>query len=314
MKLTGKVAKYQAFLSKPLYNDSSLTSVRREQNALGKQLFRILKRHVRVENHTVGSVPCFTVSPIDTSLPGIILYLHGGGFVCGGAEYARGFASLLAAKCGAPVFACAYSLAPEQPFPTQLDEALAAYGHLLSVGYSPREIFLCGDDAGACLCYSLCLKLKALKRESPRGIIAISPWVDLTAPRRCRTGENSRASVSLANLNVLGSCYVYGSMHGESKPDCLLKDPFAGMEMKRRSIVSPIFADLSDMPPSLIFAQAEGVLHDNAISLLEELKKRGSDAMLLVIKNTFYLHTPRDFCKDCEIFDGIAEFIRTRTD
>ena len=137
MKLSGKFVKSQLSLLKPLRNDTSIAAARRGQDVLGRLMCRISKKQIKTDSITVGSMPCAMITPVDELSSGVILYLHGGGFVCGGIEYARGFASILASRCGIRVFTAAYSLAPEHPFPTQLDEALVAYDYLLSLGYRP---------------------------------------------------------------------------------------------------------------------------------------------------------------------------------
>ena len=83
-----------------------------------------------------------------------ILYCHGGGYTCGSLEYAKGFAATLASQCGVRVFCAAYRLAPENPYPAAVDDALEAYRYLLKKGYAPRQILLCGESAGGGLIYA----------------------------------------------------------------------------------------------------------------------------------------------------------------
>ena len=76
-----------------------------------------------------------------------MLYLHGGGYTCGNLDYAKGFAATLADECGVRVFCAAYRLAPEDPFPAALDDAVVSYQYLLSKGYGPNQNLLCGEAA-----------------------------------------------------------------------------------------------------------------------------------------------------------------------
>ncbi len=313
MKLSGKFVKTQLSLLKTLRNESSIEAARRGQNILGKLMCHLAKRNTKTENYEISSLPCAFITPKDELSSGIILYLHGGGYVCGGIEYARGFASILASKCGIKVFTVAYSLAPEAPFPTQIDEALIAYDHLLSLGYRPNEIILCGESAGGGLCYSLCLKLKELQREMPAGIIAISPWTDLTSSGESYTKNRRKdPSISIGKLERFGNCYVYGSVKERSKPDCIIKDPFAGMDLKRLPLASPLFADLSGMPSSLIFAGGSEIMLDDSVKLHEKLKEQGSDSRIHIAKNKWHAYVLYCLDEDKEDFERISKFIRSK--
>ena len=99
----------------------------------------------------------------------MVLYLHGGGYTCGSLDYAKGFAATLASECGVRVFCGAYRLAPENPYPAALEDALTAYDYLLKKGYAPQQILLCGESAGGGLICALCLKLKQRSRSCPAG-------------------------------------------------------------------------------------------------------------------------------------------------
>ncbi len=87
--------------------------------------------------------------PQDERRSGVVLYLHGGGYTCGSLEYAKGFAATLASQCGVRVFCAAYRLAPENPYPAAVDDALEAYRYLLKKGYAPQQILLCGEAPAA---------------------------------------------------------------------------------------------------------------------------------------------------------------------
>ena len=181
MKLSAKFVRSQLALFKSVITETSIEASRKGQNTLGRLLARIGKKGTEALDYELDGMPVSLISPKDELSSGIILYLHGGGYTCGDIAYAKGFSTVLASRCGIKVFAVAYSLAPEKPFPAAIDDCLRAYEHLLLSGYSPKEIMLCGESAGGGLCYSLCLKLKELNREMPAGIITVSPWTDLTS-------------------------------------------------------------------------------------------------------------------------------------
>src|SRR5699024_7902237 len=139
------------------------------------------KSSVSFEKRSFDNFDVEWVIPESDSNSGVIMYLHGGGYTCGGLEYAKGFGSKLAASYGMKVLCCAYRLAPENKFPCPVEDAREAYNYLIANGFSPKRIILSGESAGGGLCYSLCIKLNSLGIEQPAGIIAISPWTDLTS-------------------------------------------------------------------------------------------------------------------------------------
>ena len=263
-------------LLKPIIEGCSLSTIRTWQDRIGKLMVATNKNDVCCEDFMIGSMPACMIKPHDEVSAGVILYLHGGGYTCGDLDYAKGFASTLAARCGMRVLCCAYRLAPEAPFPAALDDAEDAYGYLLSGGYAPDQILLCGESAGGGLCYALCLQLSAKGRAMPAGILAISPWVDLTctAPS-CKANEKTDPTLTEERLKFFADCYLYGTDTQKSTAKntypitCSDKD--ADYAAKSAPLVSPLFADLSSMPPSLIFAGSDELLLSDARSLHEKL-------------------------------------------
>ncbi|KAJ3300594.1 hypothetical protein HDV03_002066 [Kappamyces sp. JEL0829] len=130
----------------------------------------------------------------------VLLYLHGGAYILGNIKIYRSLTGILAKNSGHPVLAVNYRMAPENPFPAGLHDALAAYLYLLKPGhpmfggqathepYEAKDIIIAGDSAGGGLTMALLNYLNMyLKREDgthliplPRGVVLLSPWVDLT--------------------------------------------------------------------------------------------------------------------------------------
>ena len=160
MQLSAKQIHARLTQIRPLVENSSLEALRRGQNALGELMRTRHLTGVRVKRHDFEAFHAAWVLPQDMRREGVILYLHGGGYTCGGLEYALGFGSVLADECGVRVFCAAYRLAPEHRFPAALEDAAAAYRYLLEKGYPPEQISLCGESAGGGLCYSLCIYLR----------------------------------------------------------------------------------------------------------------------------------------------------------
>ena len=160
MELHAKLVRSQLNFFKPLAENCSLELTRKGQDKLGELMSVLHKREVYMKDHDFGAFQGAWVMPKDERRSGVILYLHGGGYTCGSLEYAKGFAATLASQCGVRVFCAAYRLAPENPYPAAVDDALEAYRYLLKKGYAPRQILLCGESAGGGLIYALCLRLR----------------------------------------------------------------------------------------------------------------------------------------------------------
>lgn len=289
MAPTPKSIRAQMHMLQPLLKNFSLDTIRRGQNRVGELMEGKYRRQVLSREHKFENFDGAWIMPKDERREGVILYLHGGGFVCGGLDYARGFGAMLAFQTGTRVFCGAYRLAPEHPAPAALEDAVRAYRYLLSKGYSPNHITLCGESAGGGLCYSLCLKLKELGERLPASIIAISPWVDLTGS---------------------GDSYEY-NRDRDCSLNAELLDAFASFYTENRidPLVSPIFGDLTGMPPSLIFAGGDEILLSDAKSLHEKLQLSGGDSHLEIRLDRWHAYILYGIAEDREDFYRINGFL-----
>jgi monoterpene epsilon-lactone hydrolase len=167
-----------------------------------------------------------------------ILYLHGGGYtICSPATH-MGLAGRIAKRAQSYLLLPDYRLAPENPFPAALEDAMAAWNWLLAQGYREEHISVGGDSAGGGLSLALALKLKEAQKPLPASIFLLSPWVDLSA-----SGD-------------FGRLYL---------PQGDLSDP----------LVSPLFGDLRGLPPVLIQAGGGDFLLQDSISLEKKLRSDG---------------------------------------
>lgn len=289
MALSAKTVRSQIMLLKPLLKSCSLETMRKGQNFAG-ELMRITNydRYL-IQDHQFPEFTGSWVIPKDERRQGVILYLHGGAYTCGNIEYARGFGVTLAEQFGVKVFCPAYRLAPEYPFPAAVEDACSAYEYLLSKGYKPGSIMLCGESAGGGLCYSLCLKLKEEKIPLPSGIVSISPWVDLTlSGESYEANEHVDPSLSMDFLQYSAKCYG--------------KDPTEPM-------ISPIFGDLSELPPSLIFAAKNELLRSDAKTLHRNLQKSGCVSTLREKADRWHAYIVYGLKDDKPDFDEINRFL-----
>lgn len=312
LKITSKLLRAQLELMRPYVQSSPLEFSRNMQDKLGKLMFTVKRRSIVVQDRPFENFNAAIIMPRDEIRTGVILYLHGGGYTCGTLDYAKGFASVLSSACGMRVMTVAYRLAPEHPFPAALDDALVSYRFLLDSGYKPCQIVLCGESAGGGLSYALCLKLKELKIPLPAGIVAISPWTDLTlSGNTYKTNKKADPSMLEERLLFFADCYT-GRRSDLVKPDGgdrLTESPAPVVTDKKNPLVSPIFGDLFGMPPSLIFAGGDEIMLDDAAEMHEQLKAYGSESRLMVKPNMWHAYLLYGLEENESDFDDIIDFI-----
>jgi len=240
---SGDVEKERRFLDKM----TSLTSSRK----LGRSV-------------TVGGVPGEWQLPIKGEPERTILYLHGGGYVLGSPDSHRDMVGAIADAAQARALILDYRLAPETPFPGAVEDAVAAYKALLDEGEAPEKIFIAGDSAGGGLTAATLVSIKDQGLPNPAGGVCLSPWADLTfSGASMNTKALDDAMLSKETLSWMGGLYLAGQDAG---------NPLA----------SPIFADLSGLPPLLIQVGGDEVLLDDALALHEAGRSAGVDVTLEV--------------------------------
>ena len=270
MELSAKLVRSQLNFFKPFVAGCSLEVTRKGQDKLGELMSALHKREVLIRDHDFERFQGAWVMPKDERRSGVVLYLHGGGYTCGSLDYAKGFAATLASECGVRVFCAAYRLAPENPYPAAVEDALAAFDYLLKKGYAPHQILLCGESAGGGLIYALSLKLKQLGRELPCGLIGISPWVDLTGSGASyETNRDNDPSLTQELLEFYAKCYT--------------QDP-------TDPLCSPVRGDLTGLPPSLLFAGGDEILLDDARTLHDRLKAAGCRSKLIIAPGRWHAY------------------------
>ena len=289
MGLSAKLVRSQLNFFKPFVANCSLEVTRKGQDKLGELMEAIHWHDVIVHDHNFENFEGAWVIPKEERRSGAVLYLHGGGYTCGDLEYAKGFASTLAAECGVRVFCVAYRLAPETRFPGAVDDAEESYRYLLSKGYTPEQICLCGESAGGGLIYALCLRLKERGLALPCGIIAISPWVDLTASGESYiTNKDADPSLTEELLRFYAKCYA---------------------DDVRAPEVSPLFAELDGLPPSLIFVGGDEILLDDSKRMHEKLLQSGCKSQLVIAPERWHAYVLYMLNENMSDFDTINQFL-----
>jgi monoterpene epsilon-lactone hydrolase len=225
----------------------------------------------------------------------VILYLHGGYYLSGSIKSHRNLAGNIAIAAQAHALIIGYCLAPENPFPTALNNALTAYSWLMAQGSRPEQIFLAGDSAGGGLVLALMLYLREHGEPLPAGAVCLSPATDLT-----RSKENWKAN---AKKELVLNPYIAEQIRPLYLRDHDPRDPLA----------SPLFGDLHGLPPLLIQVGSDEVLLSDSTSFAKRATEAGMDVTLEVWPRMQHVwqFTASFLPEAREAIEKIGEFIKT---
>lgn len=237
-------------------------STRRVLEALG-WLIGQTAGDVGIAHSNLGGVRVDVLSPLIADPMATIVYLHGGAYVSASPRSYRRLVSHLAAITGCRVYAVDYRLAPEHPYPAALDDSIAVCTSLLAAE-SAENLFLAGDSAGGGLALATAVRLREAGAPLPAALVCIAPWVDLTCSgESMRTRARRERMMSAAGLAIDARRYA----NGED-----LRSPF----------ISPLFADLSGLPPLLIQVGDDEILLDDSTRLAAMAQAAGVGVTLQV--------------------------------
>ena len=211
-----------------------------------------LPADVTVTAAALGGVPTAEITVDGIEPRHVVLYFHGGVYVMGDAFLAADLASQVGRRTRAKVISVDYRLAPEHPYPAAVDDALAAYEALLHNGTAPSDIVFAGESAGGGLAIVTLVNARDHGLPLPAAAFVMSPYADLTlAGATMETKREADPLMSREGLQPRVTDYTSG------------QDAALGL-------ISPIFADLSGLPPLIIQAGTHEVLLDDAIRLARQ--------------------------------------------
>ena len=268
-------------------------SVERMRGAMEK-VSEHVARDVKCEAVSAGGVPAEWIVPPNAANDRVILYLHGGGYVMGSINTHRAMIARIARASEAKALALNYRMAPEDPFPTAVDDATAAYRWLLAQGYKPGKIVISGDSAGGGLTLATLLALRDAGTPLPAAAVPISPWADLEGTgASIETRAAADPMVDKAGLLRMAQMYA-----GDSDP----KNP----------LISPIYADYKGLPPMLIQVGDAEILLDDSTRVAERARAAGVKVELEAWPEMF--HVWHVFAKILpegqQAIDRIGEYVR----
>ena len=248
---------------------------------------------IDIHEFNVGEVPCELVRPkFAHRQDKIILYCHGGGYTNGGLNYARILAEKFANHTGISVVTFQYRLSPENPYPAAIEDALSVWDYIMKFGLGARDVILAGDSAGGNLALELMIRLRELERILPKALILMSPWTDMTLTSiSYTTYEDKDPMLSYDYINQARIAYAGA--------DADYSDPK----------YSPLYAQLDDMPPTLVQVGSNEILRDDAEKLVKKLRKSGSMARYEVYPGCWHVFQQMPIPKAFQAMDSVKDFI-----
>ncbi|MDX1438080.1 MAG: alpha/beta hydrolase, partial [Anaerolineales bacterium] len=268
MSLQARIAKIFLAVQYRNWNEGSVEQQRRRQ----KKNSRFMRMP--------GDVRCTPVNPMGIPAewiqvpgagPGVILYLHGGAYALGSLDTHREFVARLARVTQRRALAIAYRLAPEHPFPAALEDARTAYEWLLQEGYAPADIVMAGDSAGGGLALACMIAQREAGQPLPAGAVLMSPWLDLA-----HTGASFNTKAAIDPILTREGSKMYAHW-------------YAGENDLANPLISPLYADLSGLPPLLIQASADEILLDDSTRLAERARQAGVETALEIYEGVFHV-------------------------
>lgn len=203
----------------------------------------------------------------------VLLQLHGGGYIGAMRNAYRMFAGLYnEVSHGMSVLTPDYRVAPEDPYPAALMDAYTAYCYLLDEGWFADQIILVGDSAGGGLAMALCHYLKDHHRPLPCGIVAMSPWTDLTA-----SGESYDTN------------FERDPLFGKTRDSLIYNKDYVGDNDPMNAYISPLFGDFRDFPPMLIQVGSYEMLLSDSVRVAAQAREQGVKVRLSVYEGMFHI-------------------------
>jgi acetyl esterase/lipase len=241
-----------------------------------------------VSGVSLNGVPCEWVERADSDGL-VVLLVHGGGFSAGSPRTHRSFAAQLAQASHARVLVPDYALAPEHPFPAAIEDLVAVYAALAEQGVAAADIVVAGDSAGGGLALAMLVKLREIGAPMPRGLVLLSPWLDLT---------------------LSGESHTSNAMHPNPSRDDLQRAAgwYATAAQQREPLASPLFAELTGLPPMLIQVGGNDVLLSDATGLAERADAAGIAVRLTVAAGLWHVYQLSPCPEGSEALAEIARF------
>ncbi|MCB1614757.1 MAG: alpha/beta hydrolase [Pseudomonadales bacterium] len=214
--------------------------------------------YIDLKKQTIEGLSCLWVKARGAEPQKIVFYLHGGGYIfCSAHTTHKDILWRISQESRCTVLAVDYRLAPENPYPAALEDAVSIYQWLLNQGYKPEHMAIAGDSAGGGLTYGTVLKIRDMGLPLPAATVTMSPWTDLAI-----TGES-------VITNLKKDVLIPGDGLGEGA------DYYLNGADPRTPYASPLYGDATGMPPTLIQVSKDEVLLDDSRRLAAKYREAG---------------------------------------
>lgn len=281
------------FTRETIDRNTSITALREQTEEMAKKLGGRIEG-VSFQSATGAPVHAEWTVPEVCRDDRMVLYFHGGGFVMGSAFSHRGIVSGFAKRLGVKTLTFDYSLAPEHPAPAAAKDGAAMYRYALGLGYKPENIAFAGDSAGGGVALSTLLMLKDEGDPLPAVCAFFSPCTDMTL-----SGASHKTRLKADPCTPKGANETYLPY-------------YIGAGDPRHPYISPLFGELSGLPPMIIQVGEDETLLDDSVRLAEWAREAGVLARLHVWKGLFHcfpLLAPR-FPEATQALDESCGFLR----
>jgi len=244
----------------------------------------------------LGPIPGEWLRPPKSAPGRVILYFHGGGYIAGSPESHRALIGRLAEASEAAAFAVRYRLAPECVYPAPVRDGIDAYRGLLASGVQPSGVVLAGDGSGGGLAFSVALAIRNAGLAMPAGIVAMSPWADL----------------SLSGWSLLQNQKSDTAMHWEILFQCARH--YLRKSNPSDAYASPCFANLKDFPPIMVHAGSAEILRDDASKLGDRAADAATPVSVEIYDGMGHLFQADARANEAKVsLARLGQFIRTKT-
>ena len=219
--------------------------------------------------------------------------IHGGGFVGGGGEQCRFLAMARARNYGVEVYAIDYRLLPDHPYPAALDDCVEAYRVVLQ-HHRADAIVVGGSSAGGNLAAALMLRAKAERLGLPKALMLLTPAVDMTL-----SGDSHQTNR-----------YLDVAIGRGDRPEPDPRSGYGGNIDPADPLVSPLFGDLSGLPPTLLTTGTRDLLLSDTVRMHRALRRAGVPADLLVTEGACHIGFGGTAPEDREVLGECRKFLR----
>ncbi|MBF0110650.1 MAG: alpha/beta hydrolase [Magnetococcales bacterium] len=250
--------------------------IARQREEMEQRMARLkVPRDVCIHSVDCSGVPGEWVIPEATSRSRTVMYFHGGGYYNGSLATHRSFVARLASVVQGKVLHFGYRLAPEHPFPAAVEDGLSVYRWLLAQGIDPQSLVIAGESAGGNLVATTLLEARSHNLPLPAAAVCISPHLDFTFSGPS-IAENAASELlyTLEELEWMRGIYLGERWNRE--------------EFLREGRISPLWADLTGLPPLLLLADGTEMLRDDAVRMAEKIRTAGGKAELRIWPGLFH--------------------------